>query len=391
MVGFEGKWILQSVDDDHSCEPNRARVTAELLRHKMKEIVRSNPTQAVGKAVRAIRIKASKEYRREKEFYSHLIAELGTDSALEKQLLRVRGDVIGNTPKSRNGFNPEDFLSGIYKEDNDIVVCDSNSLDSNWRGLIDKTKTDSEYHWEKMDENIINIESEFHSDEANVVENPEEIGDPESMGMDDVGVNDKDLPKRVLAFSTKSLLEELAQNRKTSVDGTFKSSCSLWTQQFIWMIKSKGYWVPVVWGWLPDKKETSYKVFFLLIKNKMKELGFDLQVKSVLCDFELNILKSIDTILKCEILGCFFHLKKCLQRRMDKKGFKTRYEIDELFYEFMNQCSALAHLPTDDIENGLDEIDSKFVFEDTEAFEFKNDFIKYIKSFWIHGCILPAG
>ena len=74
---------------------------------------------------------------------------------------------------------------------------------------------------------------------------------------------------------------------------------------------------------------------------------------------------------------------------MDKKGFKTRYEHDELFYEFMNQCSALAHLPTDDIENGLDEIDSKFVFEDTEAFEFKNDFIKYIKSFWIHGCIPP--
>ena len=90
-----------------------------------------------------------------------------------------------------------------------------------------------------MDKTILNIEREFHS------EDPEPNSDDlESVLEESAGVNDKDLPKRVLAFTTKNLLEELEQNRKTSVDGTFKSSCSLWCQQFIWMIKSKGYWVP---------------------------------------------------------------------------------------------------------------------------------------------------
>ena len=173
---------------------------------------------------------------------------------------------------------------------------------------------------------------------------------------DDVHLQDRDLPKRVLAFTTQNLLEELTKNHKTSVDGTFKSSCYLWTQQFIWMIKSKGYWVPVVWGWLPDKSEMSYKIFFLIVKNKLKELGLDLSVKSILCDFELNILKSIDNMLDCDILGCFFHLKKCFQRRVEKKGFKTRYETDEFFNEFINQCSALSHLLTEDVERGLEEI-----------------------------------
>ena len=134
VTGFDGKWFLQSVDNDHRCEPNRARVTAEKLRHKMKEIVRKNPTQAVGKAVREIRVKASEEYKNDKLFYSHLIAELGTDSALEKQLLRVRHDVIGKTPANRNEFDPTEFLERVYGEN--MIVCDSNNLESNWRDQI---------------------------------------------------------------------------------------------------------------------------------------------------------------------------------------------------------------------------------------------------------------
>ena len=105
----------------------------------MKEIVRNNPTQAVGKAVRDIRVKASEEYRNDKYFYSHLIAELGTDSALEKQLFRVRHDV-GNTPSSRNDFDPVKFLERIHGENNDMIVCDSNDLESNWRDRIENSK-----------------------------------------------------------------------------------------------------------------------------------------------------------------------------------------------------------------------------------------------------------
>ena len=109
VIYFEDRWILQSSDQNHRCEPNRARVTAEFLRHKMKQLVRKDPATAVGKQVRAVRIDAACEYSEDEDFYQHLVAELGTDKALEKQLLRVRHEIIGPTPRSRNSFNPEEF------------------------------------------------------------------------------------------------------------------------------------------------------------------------------------------------------------------------------------------------------------------------------------------
>ena len=47
------KWILQHADD-HVCEPNRPRVIAEMLRERMKCLVRKDPAKAVGKAVRTV-------------------------------------------------------------------------------------------------------------------------------------------------------------------------------------------------------------------------------------------------------------------------------------------------------------------------------------------------
>ena len=199
----------------------------------------------------------------------------------------------------------------------------------------------------------------------------------------------RDLPKRILAFTSTKLLKQLGNNLKTSVDGTFRSSCALWTQQFIWMVKVKGYWIPAVWGWLPDKTEISYKVFFLLVEKKMEMLGLELNVKSVLSDFELAILKSVDVMLQCPILGCFFHYKKCIQKRVDRRCFKTRYENDEYFQSFISQLSSLSHLPIEDIGEGLKHVEDKFVFDDDKTEEFKADIIKCIRNFWINGCVPP--
>jgi hypothetical protein len=237
IIMFEDKWILQSVDDNHKCEPNRARVTAELLRSKMKSLVRKDPVRAVGKAVRAVRIEAAEEYGDDEDFCQNLIAELGTDSALEKQMLRVRIEIIGPTPKSRNLFDPEHFLTRIYGDKSNVIVCDSNKLDDKWRDAIDKHNTNADYDWSKLTEGMLNIEQEHHTDEE-VIQEDEEVDEGTSEVED---ISEKDLPKRVLAFTTKKLLKQLGNKLKSSVDGTFKSSCSLWGQMFVWMVKSKGY------------------------------------------------------------------------------------------------------------------------------------------------------
>ena len=76
-------------------------------------------------------------------------------------------------------------------------------------------------------------------------------------------VNDlsiKDLPNRILAFSSKKFLKLFHKHLRTSVDGTFKFSCFLWAQQFRWSAKISGYWILIIWGGLPHKSPTSYKV-----------------------------------------------------------------------------------------------------------------------------------
>ena len=70
---FENKWVLQHADCNHSCEPNRPRVIAELLKHKMKTLVRADPVQPVGKAIRKVRVEAAEKYGEEQDFYLHLI------------------------------------------------------------------------------------------------------------------------------------------------------------------------------------------------------------------------------------------------------------------------------------------------------------------------------
>ena len=51
LTSYENSWILKYIDEDHKCQPDKAKVSAEVYKEKMKDIVRSNPTQAVGKAV----------------------------------------------------------------------------------------------------------------------------------------------------------------------------------------------------------------------------------------------------------------------------------------------------------------------------------------------------
>ena len=53
------------------------------------------------------------------------------------------------------------------------------------------------------------------------------------------------------------------------------------------------------------------------------------------------------------------------------------------------QCGALAHLPLEDLSDGIKHIEEKFAFEDDKGKEFKLYFIQYIKDFWVNGYYPP--
>ena len=84
----------------------------------------------------------------------------------------------------------------------------------------------------------------------------------------------------------------------------------------------------------------------------------------MISDFELNIVKSVDDMLEVDVEGCFFHFTSCLKTKVDKRHMKRRYETDPVFQQFIKECGAIAHLPLEDIEKGLEVVELKFIFED---------------------------
>ena len=51
---FESKWIVQHIDDKHTCEPDSWKVIANCMKHRMKEEMRKNPSQPCGEAVKKL-------------------------------------------------------------------------------------------------------------------------------------------------------------------------------------------------------------------------------------------------------------------------------------------------------------------------------------------------
>ena len=287
--------ILVKVDNGHECMSNVPKAIAEEMRHEMKEIVRKDPHKPVIEAVRTIRKEYAEKYDEDDDMFDQLMAELGPDKPLEKQLLRVRKEIIGTTPTNRDRFDPNYFLRRVFGKDHNIVTMDSNNLKDGWRDRITKQNPNTKYRWENLDGDVRDYEEDDVDIEENVVlehcpveeeghfdEETDKIDAPEYPNL-----TGRDLPKRVVGFSSVKMLKLFGKHLKSSLDGTFKSSCFLWGQSFIWMVKYYGHWVPAVHAWLPNKTEESYKVRFLVkyVKefSKTKAMQMSIFLLSMQC------------------------------------------------------------------------------------------------------------
>ena len=266
----DGSFFLFSCDTEHNHLVSEAAIKAEEYKQRMGELVRKDPAAPVGEAIKCVKMDIVEELGDDDEYYMEVISSLGSNHALELRLLRVRDEMIGSMPKSRDHFDPVYFLERIYGENNKVVVLDSNKLSPNWEDQINRNNKQSKYVWDKLSDEMRAHEGEpvevEETDVDDVYEEPilDDNG-PDHDGPEDDGPEcppeaSRNLPKRVLAYTSTKLLKLFSKCKRGSVDGTFKSACKMWAQQFIFMVKYNKHWIPVVWGWLPDKSEVSYKV-----------------------------------------------------------------------------------------------------------------------------------
>lgn len=138
---------------------------------------------------------------------------------------------------------------------------------------------------------------------------------------------------RTLVFTTLPLLGLLAVCKNGNVDGTFRVMTSTWRQLYILIgrINHDGYnefysvllvdykkgFVPVAFGWLPDKTALAYHIFFLLIFTEFRKRSADitalygsasLKLNHLMLDFEDSQHQALKRMFKRS--GCFFHYTK---------------------------------------------------------------------------------
>ena len=115
-------------------------------------------------------------------------------------------------------------------------------------------------------------------------------------------------PPRAILFTTNILLEQLSKSSKWSQDGTHRTAPKDFGQVFITMMKIGTKWIPAVKGLLPNHQKESYKFNNEMIKFTIEKKGRDINITSILSDFEIGIQQAAsETFPGVHLKGCRFH------------------------------------------------------------------------------------
>ena len=235
--------------------------------------------------------------------WDEILEHIQSDAVIDRKLTRIREKKWGNLPKNRDDLDILRVIDNLDGND-DLVVMDSNALMEN---------------------------DEFRSkiEDLNIVDQHEEA-------------SDRSRPPRVLTVSSPFCLNLLGVCKKGSVDGTFKIAPSNWAQIFILMAKYDDKWVPVAFSFLPDKKESSYKLFFAMIDFELQRRGIQISLEKLLCDFEIGIQKAALSVFETLIvLGCFFHFGQSVWKHAQQEKLAQLCEHNLKFKQFIRQCISL--------------------------------------------------
>ena len=326
------------------------------------------------------------EYEKDPGLLAEILSAL--PKKMESTLNLHRSRILGNLPKTRDEFSPASLLSKLDGGEK-ILLCDSNvDLPKDWKN-IDLKKEFAGMGLEASERNSDDLDGGRESgsegmssglsseeDGIDAVEEDLEGYNDATMNSTNVGVEALNAPKRVLVFTTMVMLGLMSICKYGSVDGTFKAMTKKWKQLFVFMVNYRGSFLPVAFGWLPDKTAVSYHVFLLLLLQKFKQEKkvishmygrTALKLRKIKLDFELAIHRAFEGIFK--LRGCFFHFSQAGWRKVQKGGMVVPYMKEKEFRDFIRSVIALPFLPINQIESAIDTLRAMEMNKDSEFYD----------------------
>lgn len=170
----------------------------------------------------------------------------------------------------------------------------------------------------------------------------------------------------ILLFTTDENLKILTNTECWIMDGTFKMVPTLFKQLYTihGVIKDANKnkkTIPLVYALLSCKTEKIYKLLLQEILKLTNELGYSLEPKFVLTDFEIAAINATKAVFPSIVSkACFFHFCQSIYRKVQTNGLTQKYGSDVQFALLIKQMSCLAFLPDSKIPNCFNDLKSLF-------------------------------
>ncbi|CAF0945070.1 unnamed protein product [Brachionus calyciflorus] len=193
------------------------------------------------------------------------------ENKVTKQLLKK---------ENRPNFDPLVFQLNTFK-------CKSRGI-SGLKPPLTVTQDHTKHKAEPAKCEVLEFENECKRQAKETNEFPRTKNRKNQIGLSNecinTGPNDKN---RIIIFTTEDNLCLMAKYTDWYCDGTFDISPTLFKQVYSLHVPIKDHVMPMLYGFLPNKKQLTYKKFF----KKVKELG-NVVPNSINLDFELAAINA---------------------------------------------------------------------------------------------------
>ena len=155
-------------------------------------------------------------------------------------------------------------------------------------------------------------------------------------------------------FATASQLR-LLQADTWMMDGNFKLAPAKILQLYVIRVPLGLITVPVVYALLQHKAQETYEELFNVLIGRCNQLRYQIDPDNVILDFENAAIQALSRVIgqDVHVKGCFYHHTQSTWRKIQDLGLTGIYNEDEEFKLICGMMDALAFLPPDDVQEGM--------------------------------------